>query len=187
MRPRTLTVALALALTGVLAGCSGSDDNEPKVEQPPPRVRTAAQWGKRLEPFITDMDDHLRVLNTLRHPQVKLYLYTGNTETLEVVNSALDGLSACSRRVERAGRPPAGNLALARAHRDLRRACGEYERLAELLREGIPLLSSDNPDAIENRRKLFNEVAGPSRRAAIVYGRALETLGSLGLLPAPAA
>ena len=171
MRPRTFLLSAAV-LAFVAAGCGGSDDDSNGVQQ----ARSEAEWATRLVPFVRRMQRNATVLNSLNNPQIKIYLYSGNPTTIRVLNQTIDDLDACSVKLDRIGRPPAGKPPLGRIYTNFRRACPHYERLAEILGNAVPLMSSTSVEDQREGSELLLEAAEPSRRAAQYYGRGLRIL-----------
>jgi hypothetical protein len=128
------------------------------------------------------MNKSLEKVNALQDPQAQFYIYTGNPQTLRVLDVALGRLTECSARLGRVGRPPPGNRLLQRAHADLRRACVQYERFGALLREAVPLLSSSDREEQARARNLTRRAGPPSRLAARYYGQALQAIQESGVL-----
>lgn len=187
LRRGALILLAVLAL--VAAGCGGSSDDEETTPAPaPPTVppaRTQAEWIDRLvKRFLIDMNENLQVTNSLETDEVRLYLRTGNEQTLNVLRTRMTDLSACSRKLRRVGPPPARNAPLVRIYDNLQRSCPHYERLAQAVLTSLPLISSrDAEDAAKGEAELAKAFA-PSRRAARYYGAAVEILQRNGLLSA---
>ncbi|MDP8910813.1 MAG: hypothetical protein M3M94_01955 [Actinomycetota bacterium] len=166
-------LALALLVAALASGC-GTD------EEAPPRARTAQQWADRVvDRFLRDMNRDLDAVNKLNNLHVRLYLESGTQETVEVLETRLNDLAECSSKLERVGPPPEAappdvRRPLERVHTSFTRACVQYERLAELLLEALPLVASDDEDEKRQGRELFTEARRPSERAAFHYGRALD-------------
>ena len=187
----TRTATCGLFVLGALAGgCTHTADEPSESKRSDTRAarvytaRTNVEWRNRLLRFyLRDMDRSLRILNSLSHPQVEAYLYTGHPDTIETINAALDDLSRCSTNLARAGRPPAGKRPLTRAYALFGRACREYEVLAGLLREGIPLITSESASDREKGARAFARVPHTSKRSAHRYGEALRILDETGVLP----
>ncbi|MDQ3876294.1 MAG: hypothetical protein M3322_12250 [Actinomycetota bacterium] len=186
--PRVLMLAV-LALALLASGCDGSSDESPAEESAsttrptPPPARTIGEWRQRLlERFLVGMDRSLEKVNALTNPQARFYVYSGNPETLRVLETAFGRLIACSERLRRVGDPPAGRRSLRRAYRSLQRACPQYERLGRILREGVPLLSSEDAGERARAGRVLRQAGQPSRLAATHYRRALTILADAGIV-----
>ena len=174
---------LTLLLVTVATGCAGSSDDDARETEAAPPARTRDEWASRLyHRFLKDVDRDLRVLNMISNPTIKIYLYSGNEETLRTLDTRLSDLRECSQKLERVGAPPAENTELEPILRLLYRACPRYERVASLVLEGAPLLSSE--DKAEQRKggELLRRAGRPSRLAAQSYGQALQLIEQQGLL-----
>ena len=165
-------LALGLLVTALAAGC-GSDDS-------PAAAKTPREWADRLvNRFLRDIDRDLTVLNRLNNLNARVYLESGQPETVEVLEKRLEDLADCSSKLERVGPPPADappriRRPLERVHANLERACPEYERFADLLLDAVPLVASANAEEKAKGHALFREAREPSERAALHYARALE-------------
>jgi hypothetical protein len=187
LRKGALILLAALAL--LAAGCSGSSDDEDTTPAPaPPAVppaRTQAEWIDRLvNRFLIDMNENLQVTNSLETDEVRLYLRTGNEQTLNVLRTRMTDLRACSRKLRRVGPPPARNRPLVRIYDNLQRSCPHYERLAQAVLTSLPLISSRDADDVAKGEAELAKAFEPSRRAARYYGAAVEILQRNGLLRA---
>jgi hypothetical protein len=184
-RRRVATLlAVVLAIAAPASGCAGGDD-EPEVRRPlpPPRVvPTREEWATRLHGFLRTHNEDIRVLNTLQDERVRVFLLTGEEETIETLNGTFERLSRCSSRLRGVGRPPPGERALARALTELERACRHYDRLGQLLLEALPLYTSDEASEQEEGGRLIVRAATPSRLAARHYRRAVSLLTREGLV-----
>ena len=177
-------LGVVLAIAAPASGCAGGDD-EPEARQPlPPAAvaRTREEWATRLHGFLRAHNEDVRVLNTLQDERVRVFLLTGEEETIKTLNRAFERLSRCSSRLRRVGRPPPAERALARAFAELERACRHYDRLGELLLEALPLYTSDEADEQEEARRLILRAAEPSRLAARHYRRAGSILSREGIV-----
>jgi hypothetical protein len=182
-----MLVALALAL--LASGCDGSsggsrvEESAPETRPTPPPARTVGEWRERLlERFLVGMDRSLEKVNALSDPRARFYVYSGNPETLGVLQAAFGRLIACSERLRRVGDPPAGRRSLRRAYQSLQLACPQYERLGRILREGVPLLSSEAAGERARAGRVLRQASRPSRLAATHYRRALTILADSGVV-----
>jgi hypothetical protein len=187
LRKGALILFAALAL--LAAGCGGSSDDEDTTPAPaPPTVppaRTQAEWIDRLvKRFLIDMNENLQVTNSLETDEVRLYLRTGNEQTLNVLRTRMTDLRACSRKLGRVGPPPARKATLVRIYDNLRRSCPHYERLAQAVLTSLPLISSRDAEDVAKGEAELAKAFQPSRRAARYYGAAVEILQRNGLLSA---
>ena len=172
-RRRVLTgAALVLVLLVsalAFAGWRLADDGDER-----PRAANREIWAFRLEPFVKRMGKNAQVLNGLRSQQIRIYLYSRNPDTLRILRATLRDLGRCEEKVERIGPPPVGERRLVPIHRDLGRACKQYEEISDLLSDGLPLITSNDLDDQDEGERIFRKAEEPSRLAALYYGRALE-------------
>lgn len=182
-----ILVTLALAL--LAGGCDGSSgespsgQSAPETRPTPPPARTVGEWRQRLlSRFLVGMDRSLEKVNALSDPQARFYVYSGNPETLGVLEAAFRRLIACSERLGRVGDPPTGRRSLQRAYTSLQRACRQYQRLGRILREGVPLLSSEDAGERARAGRVLRQANQPSYLAATHYRRALTFLADAGIV-----
>jgi hypothetical protein len=175
---RAVTGLAMLALTGIAAGCGGGKKDE--AAKPPPLVppaKTQAEWANRLaNRFFISIERDLRVVNLLSRPDLLIYLYQGNEQTVSAVKARMNDLELCSYKLARVGPPPPSKLALRRVHSSLEAACEQYEKMAEIVLDAVPLLSSSDPAKKKRGEQLFARASPPSKLAAVHYGRAIRTI-----------
>ena len=175
---RGALAAVVLLLGVAAAGCMGSDD-EPEVEP----ARTRAEWATRLfRTILRPMNQNLQALNQTNNPQVRVYLVTGNETTIQILTRRMRDLGACSDKLSRVGPPPEDNPALEPIYANIERACPHYERVASLLLDAIPHLSSGDNEKVAEGDKLMRRLREPSRQAARSYARALALVNRQMLL-----
>jgi hypothetical protein len=184
----TLLAALTLfaAIALFTAGCGGSDDEEatPAPQAVPP-AKTQSEWIRRLvNRFLIDMNENLQVANSLRTQQVRLYLRTGQEQTIAVLQTRMNDLSRCSNKLLRVGPPPARPPALKRIYTNLQQSCPHYEQLARVVLRSMPLISSRDAGQAAKGEAELAKAYEPSRRAARYFGAAVEILERNGLLRA---
>ena len=178
-------LVLAIALAG--SACQGSDgedaaDGARTTETVVP-ARTRDEWANRLyHTFLKDVDEDLRVLNLLRTPQTRLYLYTRNEETIRTLTTRMNDLQTCSEKLRRVGRPPGRSAPLRLIYESIEVACPRYERVASIVLEAIPLLSSGRESGQAAGRRLLVRARAPSQNAAIAFAEALQVIDQEGLL-----
>jgi hypothetical protein len=186
LRNGALTILAALGL--LVAGCGGSSDDDEDTTTPPPAVapaQTQAEWIDRLvNRFLIDMNKDLQVANTLATPQVRVYLRSGNPQTLSVLRTRMNDLNGCSRKLGRVGPPPAQSGPLVRIYTNFRQSCPHYERLAQAVLTSIPLISSRDAQDVRKGEAELAKAFEPSREAARYYGAAVQILQRNGLLQA---
>ena len=174
--------AVPLALIGVVVvlatGCGGDGGQNAEPAQPlVPPAKTQQEWARRLTTrFLNPVENDLRIINLLSSPTTLLYLYEGNSETLSTVKQRMNDLQFCSYKLARVGAPPSGAPKLATITTSFRQACVQYERLAGLVLQAVPLLASEDPAKKKRGRTVFSQAAEPSRLAAKHYGRAVHAI-----------
>ncbi len=167
--------SLLLTLVVVLAaGCGGEDDEKPPLPHVRP-ARTEAEWANRLvSRFLGPIERDLQVVAALPAPDIQLGLYSGDAQTIELVDKRMKDLGQCSYKLARVGRPPKRRLRPIQT--DFRLACGEYERLAGIVLDAVPLLSSEDPAKKRRGRERLADVGEPSRVGAKHFGRAVRRI-----------
>jgi hypothetical protein len=167
--------SLLLAFTVVLAaGCGGGEDEQPPLPQVRP-AKTEAEWANRLvSRFLGPIERDLQVVAALPAPDIQLGLYSGDAGTIELVDKRMKDLGQCSYKLARVGRPPKRRLKPIQT--DFSLACGEYERLAGIVLDAVPLLTSDDPAKKRRGRERFAGVREPTRLGARHFGRALRRI-----------
>jgi hypothetical protein len=185
-----LFVSLAL----LAAGC-GSEKDEGTTTAPLkllPDAKTSAEWAQRaVRRFLRPLNRDLEVLNTLNTPATRLYITTGQPATLRVIDTRMKDLSRCGDKLVVIGPPPEQDPEFRGVHDYFRRACRNYEDVADKVLQAVPLLSSGREDVIERGTEVLRDANDPSRRAATLLGRAIEIaqkrpeFRAAGLQPTP--
>jgi hypothetical protein len=179
-----LTLLAVLAL--LAAGCGGgSSESEETTASPPavPPAKTQSEWIRRLvNRFLLDMNKNLQVVNSLGTDEVRLYLRTGNEQTIRVLRTRMTDLGACSRKLQRVGPPPSTTGPLPRVYTNLRRSCPHYERLAQTVLRSLPLITARNAEQAAKGEAELAKAYRPSQTAARYYGAAVQIIERNGLL-----
>ncbi len=179
MRGRVLPL---LAIPLVLAACGGHKRADSTTTATttgvPARVAATPQvYATRIvNLFLRPLSHDLGIINQLNSPDIKLYIAEGDKETLSVLDKTLTRLANCTRTLDLAGVPPPGHAALDRIDGRLRIACGDYERIAGLLKTGVADAAATDPAQKSKGQKEMAQALAPSKQAAIVFGQALELM-----------
>ena len=185
--PRRSALTLLAALALLAAGCGGSSDDGEETTPPPavPQAKTEPEWIRRLvNRFLIDMDKNLQVVNSLGTDEIRLFLRTGNEQTIRVLRTRMTDLGKCSQKLRRVGPPPTPSGPLVRIYTNLGRSCPHYELLAQAVLRSIPLISSrDGRKAAKGEAELARAY-DPSRQAARYYGAAVRIIQQNGILNA---
>jgi hypothetical protein len=172
-----------LAVVSLAAGCGSSSSTSSRSTPTVAPAKTQREWLDRLvNRFLRPMNQNLRVVNGLATPQGRLFIQTGNQQSIQVVKNRMTDLSHCSDRLDRVGPPPDTKAPLDRVNESFSKACPYYERLARSILKAVPLLSSGDPADQTKGVEEFSKAGAPSRTAARYFGEGVTTLEKNGLL-----
>jgi hypothetical protein len=169
-----LVLSLTVSLMFFVAAC-GSDK---EASKPPPKllpnVNTSDEWALRIvDRFLRPLNKDLQVLNGLNSPDIRVFIASGNQQTIGIVNRHMKDLSGCTEKLVVIGPPTTDDAQFQRVDRLFHEACRKYEDVAASVLEAVPLLSSGRQDVLARGGRILRETLPVSRAAALKFQTAI--------------
>lgn len=167
---------LLALLTLLVAGCGSDKKTEPTTTlHLLPNAKTSDEWAQRIvNRFLTPLNRDLQVLTLLNNPDVRLYLAGGNQQTIGIVNRRMHDLRACTDKLVEIGPPTEDDAQFKRVAGLFKRACGNYEKVADAVLEAVPLIGSGRSDVIDRGVETLRDARDESEAAAHDFKRGVD-------------
>jgi hypothetical protein len=173
---RFLAFLLSLGLLG--AGCGSDEENEAPPPTLLPRSVSVEEWaGRVVNRLMRPTNRDIEVLSTLNNPQTRLFIFQGNPDTLNVLNSRMNDLGKCSDRLVTIGPPPVEDIRIPQLRRleaALQEACLHYVKVSERVLLAVELMSSGRSDVVERGEDKLREAGPDAAAGAKVYDEAFK-------------
>ncbi len=169
--------ALVLASIAVLAAGCGSSAK--KTSPSPglhilPDVKTSDEWARRIvSRFLTPLNQDLQVLNGLNNPDIRIFIASGNKQTIGITTRRMNDLERCTDKLVEIGPPTTDDKEFQHVAGLFKQSCAPYEQVARKVLEALPKLSSGRTDVINEGEKTLRNSIPESEAAAKSFKRAI--------------